>query len=61
MSHVTQINESRHPQVQETHNVIGNMNESLHTYERVMSYICMRHVIHMNASCHTYEWVTSHI
>jgi len=32
-----------------------------HTYEWVMSYIWMSHVIHMNESCHTYEWDMSDI
>ena len=30
------------------------LNESCHTYERVMSRIWMSHVTYMNASCHTY-------
>jgi len=35
--------------------------ESWHTYEWVMSHICMSHVTHINESCHTYKWVMSHI
>jgi len=34
-----------------------HMNESRHTYEWVMSHICMSHVSHMNESCHTCERV----
>jgi len=44
------------------------MNESCHTYKRVMSriewvmsHVWMSHVAHMNESCHTYEWVMSRI
>ena len=49
---------------------ITHINESCHTYERVMSHIRMGHVTRMNelrhGSCHTYErvmyvWVMSHI
>ena len=56
---------------------VTHMNESCHTYERVMSHIWMidfigvpchhhttlrmSHVTHMNESCHTYEYVMSHI
>jgi len=38
-----------------------HMNESCHTYERVMSHIWMSHVTLMNESSHTYKRVTSHI
>jgi len=34
------------------------MIESCHTYEWVMSHICMSHVTHIHDSRHTYEWVT---
>ena len=37
------------------------MNESCHTYERVMSHMRTIHVTHMNESCHTYERVLSQI
>jgi len=37
------------------------MNESCHTYERVVSHIWTSRVTHMNESCHTYERVMSHI
>ena len=39
---------------------VTHMNESCHTYERVMSHIWTSHVTHMNESCHTYERVMSH-
>ena len=37
------------------------MNQSCHTYERVMSHPWMSHVTHVNESCHTCERVMSHI
>jgi len=52
---------------------VKHMNESCHTYERVMSqthdmpgvvstqHIQIRNAIHMNESCHTHEWVMSHM
>jgi len=40
---------------------VTHMNESCHTYERVMSHVWMRHVTRMNESCRTYEWDMSHI
>jgi len=40
---------------------VTHMNESCHTYERVMSHIWTSHVTHMNESCHTFERVMSHI
>ena len=42
-------------------NHIAHVNESRHTYERVMSHTWMRHVTHTDESCHTYEWVMSYI
>jgi len=38
-----------------------HLNESWHTYERVMAHIRMSHVAHVDKSCHTYKWVMSHI
>jgi len=40
---------------------VTHMNESSHTYERVMSHIWMNHVTHNDESCHTYDHVMSHI
>jgi len=40
---------------------VTHMNESCHTYEWVMSHICMSHVTHMNESCQVYKWVTSYM
>jgi len=47
---------------------VTHMNESCHTYERVMSHILwvmshiwMSHVTHMNGSCLTYEWAMPHV
>jgi len=40
---------------------VTRMNESCHTYERVMSYVWMSRATHMNESCRTYEWFMSHI
>ena len=37
------------------------MNESCHTYERVMSHVEMSHITRMNELDHTYECVMSHI
>jgi len=37
--------------------VMSRVNESCHTYERVMSHIWMSHVTRANESCHAYEWV----
>jgi len=36
---------------------VTRMNESCHTYERVMSHVWTSHVTRMNESCHTYERV----
>jgi len=42
-------------------NHVTRMNESCHTYERVMSHVWMSHVTRMNESCQTYERVMSHV
>jgi len=44
----THMNESWHTDISPFH-------QSCHTYECVMSQICMSHGTHMTASCHTYE------
>jgi len=38
-----------------------NVNESCHTYERVMSRVRTSHVTHVNESCHTYRRVMSFV
>jgi len=40
---------------------VAHMNESCHTYERVMSHIWMSHVTHMNEWYCVCRWVMSHI
>ena len=40
---------------------VTHMNESCHTYERVMSHIWTSHVTHMNESRHTNVWAMPHI
>jgi len=40
---------------------VTHMNESCHTYGRVMWHVWMIQVTYMNESCHTYEWVMLHM
>jgi len=43
------------------HTYVSYMSESWHTYEWVMTHICLSHDTHMNESYRTYAWVMSHI
>jgi len=36
-------------------------NAVCHTYEYILSHICMSHVTHMHEECHTFGCVMSHI